>query len=331
MSFDDKLDRLFLDFKLTVPNTKTTNFHLYADYVELISLFSNDSFVTKGDIIDRLLDLGIEKIEEESVDEGIEIGSTASEQYDKVEDRVNQIFSLVEERFYIYGCEYPFDYSARGLRIKSSLEFKHRLYLYLLVGSNLNMFKAVQGEITTDFETVSYHALQKYLPEKSTVKNFGKSSDYSGNAKDKIRKLAKDLNIAIDELELENISEKNNQERGLDLIGWIRFDDIVPNILVILGQCACGKEWHGKSHDTRRFKNYFKFYKLKPLHSLFIPYSLINYQKSRFYNSDEILDDYTLLFERKRIMEYFNDEDIFNALTSKTLIDRCISYEEDIV
>jgi len=63
---------------------------------------------------------------------------------------------------------------------------------------------------------------------------------------------------------------------------------------------------------------------------LFIPYSLINYQNSNFYQADELSVD-TLLFERKRILFYLTEIDFFNDCDSKALIEKCISFEEDIV
>jgi hypothetical protein len=63
---------------------------------------------------------------------------------------------------------------------------------------------------------------------------------------------------------------------------------------------------------------------------MFIPYSLINFQDSDFYQADELGTD-TLLFERKRILNYIDDVSFFNALNSKALVDNCIGFEEDIV
>ena len=63
---------------------------------------------------------------------------------------------------------------------------------------------------------------------------------------------------------------------------------------------------------------------------MFIPYSLINFQDSDFYQADELGKD-TLLFERKRILNYIEDTTFFNSLLSKRLVDNCIVFEEDIV
>ena len=168
------------------------------------------------------------------------------------------------------------------------------------------------------------------MPTHAVVKSFGKNSEYLGTAIGKIRLLAKELKVGVNDNFLNKISTRGNQERGLDLIGWIPFDDNVANYFSILSQCACGKDWYKKLAETRRYENYYDFYCSKPLHAFFIPYSLINYQNSDFYQADEISIP-TLLFERKRILNYITDTSFFGELSSKQLVDKCIEYEEDII
>ena len=199
----------------------------------------------------------------------------------------------------------------------------------LLISSNLDLFQKVRSELTSDFELISYFVLKAYLPDHGIVKNFGKRSDYTGNAVTKIRSLAKDLKVHVNESELQNISERNHQERGLDLIGWLPFSDDCPNFQTILGQCACGKGWPSKHHDTKRYSHYLKFYRLKAIHAMFIPYSLVTVQ-GKFFRSDDIEDE-TLVFERKRILQFFKEEDEFNLMPSKSIVDASLNYTEDIV
>ena len=162
------------------------------------------------------------------------------------------------------------------------------------------------------------------------VKKFGKKSDYHGNAKAKIRALALDMKLKINEDSLANISDLNNQERGLDIIAWFPFVDNCPNVITILGQCACGKDWPKKYHDTQRFETYMKYFRQKPIHAMFIPYSLISKNSDWFFCSDDIQRN-SMIFERKRIVELFNNQNEFNTLNSKQIVDKCINYYEDIV
>ena len=329
MNFDQKIVNQFKNFRLKTPNHTTNLTHLYADYVELIALFSNDNYVTSSEIQDRFIDEGIETINDDQ-EPSAEIGSSHSEEVDKIEKRIRNIFLLLEERSLLFQNHYPFEYSNEKIILKESLDFKKELYLILLAASNLDFFSEVKPELTSEFEIISFYVLKRYLPNKAIIRQFGKHSDYTGNAKIKIKNLANDLNLEIDSYEIENISDRNNQERGLDIIGWIPFDDNCANMLIILAQCACGKKWYGKQHDTTRYENYYHFYKTLPQHTLFIPYSLINLSANKFYQSDEVRKK-RMVFERRRLLEYFEEEDVLNKLDSKKFIESCLEYQEDIV
>ena len=330
MSFSQKLDELFANFSISFSDSGSKSDHLIADYVEVIGLFSNRNYVTVSDIQDRLLDEGDRSVEDRSfVDSGID-GTTYSEQMDEINSGILKIFAVLNERAQLFGGDYPFECDSSKLKLKEHLGYKHKLYLALLLSSNLSLFGKIQGELTTEFETISYYALKNYLPPKAIVKQFGNNSEYSGNAKAKIKGLASDLRMKTNDYEMDEIPDRNNKERGLDIIGWLPFEEGCPNMLVILGQCACGKDWKGKHHDTRRFKNYIQFYRSLPYHILFIPYSLINYAANRFYESAEI-EDYTIIFDRKRLLEFCGDEEWFNRLNSALVVERCIEFEEDIV
>ncbi len=101
-------------------------------------------------------------------------------------------------------------------------------------------------------------------------------------------------------------------------------------MLTILGQCACGKDWYNKQNETRRFESsYFKFYKLRPVHSLFVPYALSN-ESSTFYQSDEIIIG-TLIFDRKRMVDNIHATEFLSDFVSKQIIEEFIKFEEDIV
>jgi len=122
--------------------------------------------------------------------------------------------------------------------------------------------------------------------------------------------------LEVKDYELSCVNDRNQQERGLDIVGWLPFADKCGNQIIFLCQCACGKNAESKQHDTRRFKNYIDFYKTYPQHTLFIPYSLINVGKKKFYHSD-LIEDGFLIFERKRILEYHNDTSFENSESFK--------------
>lgn len=325
MSFNTKIDSFFKDFSLELGTVPARNLiYLYADYVELVSLLSNQNYISSTDILDRFKDEGI--IRQRKSD------NEQSEENDENERFVSNIYRLILERYILFGDDYPFeirDDDKIKLKEIENISNRNRLYIYLLISSSLNIFSIFQPELTTEFEKVCTIVLKNFLPKHAIIKSFGKDSDYSGTAVKKMEALATDMKIKIDTDAIQEISVKGTQEKGLDLIGWIPFEDNVANFITLLAQCACGKEWYKKLGETSRYNNYFKFHRLSPIHSMFIPYNLVSYNKNTFFANDEI--DSRLIFERKRILNYIVDTDFFNEYDSKTLVDKCIVFQEDIV
>jgi hypothetical protein len=299
--------------------------HHYVDYVEMISLISNSNYVTKVDLLDRFIDLNI-IVKDSGSEESASIN-------DKNEAIIDDFFDELSNRPYLYGIDYPFDITHNSIILKNAdvITPKGKLYLYLLVSSSLSFFKDFQHILTSEFEMICYYSLINFMPKNAITKSFGKNTEYKGlgNVGNKLKTLASDINVPINEHFFSKFSQSGNQERGLDIVSWIPFNDKIPNLVILLGQCACGKEWFGKLGETFRFERYFNFYQKKPIHALFTSYSLIDHQVGGFYQADEIGN--TLIFERRRILEYLSDVTFFDDFDSKKLIDRCIEYEEDIV
>ena len=324
-TIEEKISQYFSSFSLNLPEKYAENkLYLYADYIEMVALFFNSSPVSVGEILSRFTDEGIFPERKSN--------QKQEEQNQKNEDWVRKMFKIAEERSLIFGHDYPFHFKQEKLKLKENLSERNKLYIFLLLASDLSTFSDFQHELTSEFEKISYEALKGFLPRNSVLKQFGKNSDYSGNAISKIRSLAADLGLGPDEInnyEINSISDRNTQEKGLDIIGWIPFNDNCMNVMIILGQCACGKKWSDKYHETRRYEEYLQFYKLRPCHSIFTSYALINQAERKFYPSGDIVRD-TLVFERKRILSLV-DENLIDQLESRFLIDRCIEFEEDIV
>lgn len=317
MTFEKKFKACVQTFEnQSSPSYVRNDLYLYADFVELVTIFSKNGEVSIGDIQDRFF--------------GTKEYENASER-DEDETLLIQIFLLLQERSILFGNAYPFsfDNDKTLLVVKPVLDDKHKFYIYLLISCKLNIFKTFKTELTDEFEFICKDALERYLPSYAIVKNFGRNSAYTGNAINRIKGLATDLNLTFDDYELSQVSERNNQERGLDIVGWIPFEDKGMNLLIFLAQCACGKNFESKQHDTRRFKNYLNFYKIDPIHVMFIPYSLINMRENKFYHSDLIEQDY-LIFERKRIIELY-DVANFKNLESFKVVESCLKYKTSIV
>lgn len=328
-NFKEKLDDQFKSLSITVLNEPKYKKHLYADYVELICLFSED-FITQNEIIDRLQDNG-EIFNIKEIPDG-ETGLFDAETNDSAELWINTVFECLNERSKIYASSYPFIYDKNhGIKLKERcrLNEKQKIYLFLLIASSLNFFTRIKSELTSDFEKLSEYILKAYLPNNANVYGFGSNSTFTGNAPDKIRKLAKEINLPINERIVSQVSIRNSKEEGLDVVGWIPFSDNNPNTIIILGQCACGKDWFGKQNETLRYDRFYLSYLLPFTHALFLSGDFRN--NEGLFQIDKDFTQNQLIFERRRLID-LSQTDVLDALQyTNEIVEKSLSYFEDVV
>lgn len=340
MRIEDALENQFDQWALKISKNDRPKYvlHFYADFIELISLFSN-SVVSDSDIFDRFKDEGIinynsnsEQTEEENNDRD----RARSEKVDKYWQEIYDAFEVIHERKLIFDGLYPFKYSYREgshyIHLKDNLTIEEKIYLNLLICSNLDSFKILKAFLTNDFEVISKNALFNLLPNYSGIMSLGKISDIKGTAYDKILELSKYLHVSINEKYVNRNDIKGTQEKGLDLVIWRQFDDLLPNYIIILVQCTCEKDWVRKVGDTAPYEDYYHFYKARPIHSLFVPYALIDTTRSKFYQHSDIKSKEVLIIERKRLLELLRASDLnfYDQLPSKKIVEECISHQERI-
>jgi hypothetical protein len=317
MSFKNKIKDSYTNYKnIDNPDYKKYDLAFYADFLELMSLYSNADGVTRGDFQDRLF--GTDDYEKAEI-------------RDKDENFVNSVFEKAIQRSILYFENYPFyieENQSEILRLKNDLKDSSKLYLLLLVCSNLNIFNPFQGLLTKEFEKVSAITLRDFLPKNAVVKEFGENSEYKGNTASKIKNLAEDAGLDINNEEIDEISPYNSKERGCDIFSWISFDDSNKNKLIFISQCTCQRKFEPKHTEVIRFGEYFNFYKKKPIYLLFIPYSYIN-QEYKFENSNKFIQDF-LYFERFRIITSCKSLD-FSDFESSKLINELIAYQEKYI
>ena len=150
MSFDEKYTQCIRNLKnVDMPDCSRDETNLFADFVELLVIFSKGDGVAYGDIQDRFF--------------GEPDENNSSERNDANESFIDGIFSLIEERWNLYGNQYPFEVGKEKVVIlRKELSLSQKLYLFLLISSSLNIFKSFNAEITTDFEMVSYEAIKSF-------------------------------------------------------------------------------------------------------------------------------------------------------------------------
>lgn len=318
-TIDQHLEKLVL----VKPDAARVHVHYYADFVELAILLSKGLVYSTSEITDLFKDAGIFKQREKSSDQAGE--------NDENEKFVNAVFRVIEDRAYYYKDSYPFEVVSRVAKLKSKQSTQQKVYLYLLISSNLNLFHKYYVNLTTDFEVLAYEVVRNFMPSSAEIRQFGKRKDeeFSTRAVDKIPELARLIRIPIDDEQLSRISPLGKEERGLDVVSWLPFDDEVGNKFIFLVQCTCEKEWYKKQSETRRYNGYFNFYKIKPYSAMCIPYALIDFQRPGFHEGDSV--DNTLIFERKRLLDNLEELDFFEALPSNLIVNSCLNKSGAII
>lgn len=283
--------------------------HTWADYVELLCLFNLDREISKDVLIDRFRegkDTG-EPIDDESEDDtdtAEETFTAASEENVPIDERLNSIvedlFRHLKYRESAFGRSYPFavDMTHRRMVLRRATGLS-RLYLFLLIASNLRYFTSLTSQITRDFEALSELALQKLLPATGLVHLFhgaGRSGRYKGKLFEKLTALASDLFESMT-VRADDFDENDVGDGGLDLVAWVPMNDDSPGMLLCFAQCACTDKWVKKQRETMAVQEVMTL-KAHPVYLTFIPFCFRRPTGSWFYAHSVA----TVLLDRLRLI-----------------------------
>jgi len=255
---------------------KTTP-HLFADCVELLLYFENYSEISKSDLENFL-------IQEDDIPEKWgqyeyqrEIGRASK--HDEIYQSIEDCFTQLEYRIKAFSSFYPFFFKERVfIRYgKDELTNRHYLYTFMLICSRLRSFpKNHAQKFSSLFEKVSAQAMKTLLPEFAKVHIFG------ANSADRKTYYGTDLRVALKKLS-ENICEypieeniepeSSSSDAGLDIVGYIGFDDPAYGSLAFFGQCAAREyDWPQKNFEAHphKLRAFFNFTH-DPMNLIFIP------------------------------------------------------------
>ncbi len=235
------------------------------DYIELRALISASA--DKIFIDNELPDMIFGPLPDDIRD------NAKAELYDKREQELIELFSVLKHRDKSPE-DYPFEVDNFGIILKKKLSNKHKIYLVLLCCANLKIFKECQAILTNEFELLTYHAIKGFLPN-FEIKKLGYKSDYTGNTKTKLKALSEDMHLPPYDDRINKISDQASQDKGVDLVAWYNFENKVPNTIVMLIQCTCGKNTIHKQYEPNAYGTYFDFgkYGTSVIHSLSTPQS----------------------------------------------------------
>lgn len=324
--------------KITSPPDSFSDRNKWADYIELLCITSIDKNVALDDIYDMLFgDKSDDEIDNENEDDDeINPDEAISEKKDKKKTKISDIFEFLKSREILFGEFYPFKISNSPLYIqmKSSQTFKHLSYLGLLASSNLDYLKTFQSSLTTNFERNSIFVFKKLFPIEADVEYFGK-----GNARGKvftenklsarIRQLSEVLNVPLSPVfDDTEVNDSNTGDGGLDIVGWINFEDNNNGKVINFAQCACGRDWYNKQfeiHDARW--RTFLYINQPILRTLITPSSFRRYD-GNWFKQMKIYD--CILIDRLRFLKSLRKkENTKVALSNGQIIEEVISWNNE--
>ncbi|PIQ20996.1 MAG: hypothetical protein COW65_11695 [Cytophagales bacterium CG18_big_fil_WC_8_21_14_2_50_42_9] len=247
------------------------------------------------------------------------------EDLNSYDDRNNQVirnwYAGLASRYNLIGEFYPFIVNEKEgtIQLKPNLTNSNKLYIYLLLAGSLRIFsKQVQGKLTADFEFLSIEAQTRMFPQLSNgitsyTYGFGKNPEgtgiFVGSLENKLKTLAE--KISCKNLETSYIGQLNSGDYGLDVISFIKFDDDVFGLPVIIAQSACSyQDWIKKQwdHHPGRYRalNIFPFDYIR---LMMIPFYYRD-NNGQWFNPSVIYQ--TVIIDRLRFIKIFHNDDVLS-------------------
>ncbi len=317
--------------------------HYWVDYLELLCLTNIDGELSRTDALDKIRELAKDLKQggedEDSVgmidkDEDI----SPAEKNDKWTELAEEWYRLLEYRKTVFKEYYPFSIISNGQVLKkhSKLYPKKKIYLSLLLSSALNYVekynKSYKNILSACFEIISFNAFKKCLPKDAETHIFGKNSIIKGkygrgSLWKKLNKLSDDLNEEL-AIKKNHFAPTNTGDGGIDIVGWIPFNDDENSKIAFFGQCACTDDWVSKQFSTS-YEKIKQLINMKAVSSnlSFIPFCFRDVNG----NWPKPQDISCVLFDRQRLLSKIGNElNFFKKLESNTIVEEIIKQKEAV-
>ena len=172
---------------------------------------------------------------------------------DETANELDGVMMELDRRAKACGRGYPFVLEHAGSVLRhtpDASEARCDVYCYLLLATRLNM-KSQSRHASLDgthlLEELSAHVLRCYLGrERARSVVFGTA--VKGGFSEKISQLCKDLGEG-GQFKNPDTASVDENDGGLDAVGWIPFSDRSRCQLIVFGQCKTGTTW--REHTTK--------------------------------------------------------------------------------
>jgi hypothetical protein len=220
---------------------------LWADYVELLALCSQDGRYSRGNL-------------EEAVQESADLEGAADEegcdtpqpqQDDAVARRWDDIKPRLQQRSRAFAY-WPFELKGNVLyRRYDDHNPGHRLYAALLIAASFRLCHDKRaGEVGAALEELAYLLMTNMLGKGWAVRPFGAhqsiAGGYSGTLRQKLEALSIDVHGRLMK-DAQDYDPSNTGDGGLDVVAWNTLGDNRGHMPVIFAQCGCSPtDWEHK-------------------------------------------------------------------------------------
>lgn len=274
--------------------------HLVADLCEIIAFFESRE-VSRGDIEGFLNEKGGAGLLQD-----LDIDDTSSaEANEKFQALSEEVMRHLSYRKTAFGEWYPFGVEADILIPTDDATTKHLCYAALLGFSRLRMFN--QGRITafaSEFEKFCLEAAEAFASGWNVI-HFGAGGrdrhQFGNRLKDALRELANVLREMPVEAHIEELSNMNVGDAGIDIVLYKDWNDNARSTPAFFAQCASQQDaWPAKRFEASalNLSRYFNFFHY-PGTILFIPVCYRNVDGSWINSSGHA----TLLIDRLRLIQ----------------------------
>lgn len=174
---------------------------------------------------------------------------------DETTNELDGVMNELGRRAIACRQDYPFvlEHAGSVLRhIPDGAEVRSHVYRYLLLATRLNM-KLHSRHASLDgthlLEELAAHVLRCYLGlERARSVVFGTSA--KGGFAAKVNRLCQDLHEG-GQFKNPDTAHVDENDGGLDAVGWIPFSDQSRGQLIVFGQCKTGTTWQKHTKNLR--------------------------------------------------------------------------------
>lgn len=273
----------YLDIRKIELPKQETDYNVWADYIELLTMLHPDRKLSIEAIKDRLIDendgnvkkalhqinamgkkvitLNIDKIAEDQFED-----DNDPEDEQRIKTAIIGVVDYLKCRKSIVSNYYPFEVDNKySISLKKRLANKHKIYIILLLSSLIRVITRKGGFsyiLTHRFENLCEHPFRLLVPQLATMKFFGAGGSADEKDEpigqlfyDKVIDLAKNLHLPLHPLFThETAGVHNVGDGGLDWVAWMPFADNLDMLPTYFAQCACGTDWEDKLFDANKAK-----------------------------------------------------------------------------